>query len=171
MRAPYFYPGTGDVDEVGEGEGRGYSINVPLPPGTGDEGYRLAFNSVVPKALRRYEPKLLIAQLGVDGHKDDLLGGLRLTVNTYLYVASLLRTLSKELGIPILAFGGGGYGYRASEAMVACILGLIRDEVPSNEFAKVWNAIKEDETKDSKDIIESIERVLKMLREVVEILR
>ena len=171
MRAPYFYPGTGDVDEVGEGEGRGYSINVPLPPGTGDEGYRLAFSSVVPKALSRYRPKLLIAQLGVDGHKDDLLGGLRLTVNTYLYVTSLLKTLSMELRIPLLAFGGGGYGYRSSEAMIACVLGLIKDEIPSEGFTKVWNVIKEDETRDGKDIIESIESVLKMLKEVIEILR
>ncbi|OYT46768.1 MAG: acetoin utilization protein [Desulfurococcales archaeon ex4484_42] len=166
MRAPWFYPGTGDVAELGEGPGYGYSLNIPLPPGTADETYQWAFKEVVPRAILKYRPKLLIAQLGVDGHKDDLLGGLRLSTNTYRFVTLTLKELSKELNMPFLGLGGGGYGERSAEAMIACVVGLI-DGIPKDITDRLDRAIGEEKTRDSSEIFlrvkEAVEEVLKVI--------
>jgi len=102
-----FFPGTGFIDEVGVGEGQGYTINVPLPAGTGDETYMSAFRELVPPLIRNYKPEIILNQFGVDGHYDDPLVGLSLTTNTYKQVASILHGLSHETcGGRYLVLGG-----------------------------------------------------------------
>ncbi len=105
-----FYPGTGTVNELGEGEGRGYSVNVPLPAGTSDEVYLEAFNEVVLPLIEKYEPEILLNQFGVDTHYQDPLVGLSLTTRSYVAISSTLRQLAHEnSGGRYLIFGGGGY--------------------------------------------------------------
>ena len=105
-----FYPGTGNTDEIGEGEGRGYSVNVPLPQGTFDEAYIEAFKEIVPPILEKYRPEIILNQFGVDTHFADPLVGLSLTTQTYLEVSSILHQLAHKLsGGKYLIFGGGGY--------------------------------------------------------------
>lgn len=58
------YPGTGFINEVGEGEGEGYNINVPLPPFTGDDVYEGVLEGVVEKVLREYKPEVLLLSAG-----------------------------------------------------------------------------------------------------------
>src|SRR4028118_1019096 len=62
----YLFPGTGDVDEKGRGEGKGYAVNVPLQPYTDDDSFISTFEAVVPEALRAFEPDLIISQHGCD---------------------------------------------------------------------------------------------------------
>lgn len=106
----YLFPGTGFTDEIGRGPGRGYSVNVPLPPYTRDVSYLYAFQEVVPPFARAFRPELLVTQLGADGHALDPLTHLMLTTETYEAVGMMLDELSKELcGGRWIATGGGGY--------------------------------------------------------------
>ena len=104
------YPGTGYVDELGVGKGRGYSVNVPLPAGTPDEVYLYAFDEVVKPLVETYEPEILLNQFGVDGHYQDPLVGLGLTTKAYFEISARMHALAHGGSEGrYLVFGGGGY--------------------------------------------------------------
>ncbi|MGE5295536.1 MAG: acetoin utilization protein AcuC, partial [Solirubrobacterales bacterium] len=99
------FPGTGFEDEIGEGEGRGFCVNVPLPVGTFDQAYLYAFETVAMPLIRAYNPDVIVLELGADALSGDPLAHLQLTNNVYADVINHLLRLNK----PILATGGGGY--------------------------------------------------------------
>jgi acetoin utilization protein AcuC len=99
------FPGCGFVDEIGEGDGEGYSVNLPLPPGTYDEIYLKAFREVVVPLIRAYGPDVIVLEAGADTLAGDPLAGLSLTNNVHVEVINNLLAF----GVPILATGGGGY--------------------------------------------------------------
>jgi acetoin utilization protein AcuC len=99
------FPGTGFEDEIGEGEGKGYCVNVPLPIGTYDEAYMRAFNVIARPLIGAFNPDVIVFQLGADGLAGDPLAHLYLTNNVYADIIKYLLTLNK----PIVATGGGGY--------------------------------------------------------------
>jgi len=101
----FLFPGSGFEYEVGKGEGEGYSVNVPLHPFTDDETYVWAFEEVVPPLVRRFEPDVMVTQLGVDTFYSDPLTHLCLTTHGFAKVIENLKALS----IPWVALGGGGY--------------------------------------------------------------
>ena len=78
-RGDRLFPGTGGVEEIGEGPGRGYAVNLPLNPYTDDAVYLDAFDAVVPSVLRAFRPDVVVAQLGIDGHRTDPLTHLALS--------------------------------------------------------------------------------------------
>jgi acetoin utilization protein AcuC len=100
------FPGTGFITETGLGAGKGYSVNVPLPPQTDDETYLWAFDQIVPPLLRRFHPDVLVSQLGVDTHHDDPLAHLALTTRGH---QALFEAFSELAPARWLACGGGGY--------------------------------------------------------------
>src|SRR5687768_4662141 len=75
----YLFPGTGFIDEVGEGDGYGYSVNVPLEPHTGDESFRACFLELVPALAEAFRPDVIVLQNGCDAHALDPLTHLRCT--------------------------------------------------------------------------------------------
>ena len=99
------FPGTGFEDEIGEGEGRGYCVNLPLPVGTFDQAYLFAFEAVVLPLIGAYNPDVIVFELGVDTLAGDPLAHLQLTNNVYVEIINHLLRFNK----PILATGGGGY--------------------------------------------------------------
>jgi acetoin utilization protein AcuC len=99
------FPGTGFEDEIGEGEGRGFCVNVPLPVGTFDHAWLYAFETVAIPLIRAYNPDVIVLELGVDALAGDPLAHLQLTNNVYAEVINHLLRFDK----PILATGGGGY--------------------------------------------------------------
>lgn len=101
----YLFPGTGEVDEVGTGKGRGYSVNVPLFPYTDDDVFLEAFDAVVPPLIDAFKPDVLATQLGIDTYMTDPLTHLALSTTGYV---ALVRRFS-DMDYPWLAFGGGGY--------------------------------------------------------------
>jgi acetoin utilization protein AcuC len=106
----YIFPGTGFVHEVGELEGTGLKVNLPLPPGTTDAPYLEAFKDIVPTLVREYKPEFILVQCGADAHANDLLGHLWLTTETYGSVLEIMHQLAHEIcNGRIVAFGGGGY--------------------------------------------------------------
>lgn len=99
------FPGTGFEDEIGEGAGRGYCVNLPLPAGTFDQAYLYAFESIALPLIEVYKPDVIVFELGVDALAGDPLAHLYLTNNAYVEIINhLLRFLT-----PILMTGGGGY--------------------------------------------------------------
>lgn len=101
----YLYPGEGFIHQVGEGNGYGYTINIPLPPNSTDDVLIDAFNKIVIPAIRKYHPTILVLQAGVDGYYLDPLTHLNYTSYGYREVARMI----KELKIPTVVLGGGGY--------------------------------------------------------------
>lgn len=100
------FPGSGYVEEMGVGVGEGFSVNVPLRPQTDDEVYLWAFNEVVPPLLQRFQPDVLVTQLGVDTHMDDPLTHMMLTTAGH---EALYRAFAALAPACWLACGGGGY--------------------------------------------------------------
>ena len=105
----YLFPGTGFVGEQGQGRGKGYAVNLPLFPYTGDDVYLDAFRQVVPPLIRAFSPDVLVTQLGIDSYHSDPLTHLQLTT---LGFVELIREFA-ALGLPWLATGGGGYDLMA----------------------------------------------------------
>jgi acetoin utilization protein AcuC len=99
------FPGTGFEDEIGTGKGKGYCVNVPLPVGTYDEAYMMAFKAIAVPLIGAYNPDVIVFELGVDALAGDPLAHLQLTNNTYVEIIKHLLKVNK----PILAAGGGGY--------------------------------------------------------------
>lgn len=106
----YLFPGTGHAHQRGCGAGYGYSVNVPLHPGTGDESWWACFESVVPRLLRSYRPDVLVSQHGCDAHRLDPLSHLMLTSRPLVEATRVLRRIAEDLcSGRWLVLGGGGY--------------------------------------------------------------
>ena len=99
------YPWSGFETEIGEGIGKGFTINVPLPEETDDEAYDDVFERVVTPAVTSFGPTVVVAVIGTDTHRMDPLSGLSLTNNGMVNVARRIRRFSPQL----LLLGGGGY--------------------------------------------------------------
>jgi acetoin utilization protein AcuC len=108
------YPGTGAVDFIGKDKGTGYTVNLPLPPGTGTASYLIAFNEIVPTIIEQFKPEIIIYQSGVDTHHTDPLADLYLTYQAYFYLANKMLNLSKKTCNKLLVLFGGGYNSASS---------------------------------------------------------
>jgi len=103
------YPGTGWIDEVGVGEGRGYTVNLPMPPGCGDREHLEGFEAVAGPILDQFDPGLLIVSAGQDGHVADQLASQNLTAAGYHALAEASARFAEERGIGLVALHEGGY--------------------------------------------------------------
>lgn len=102
------FPGTGFEDEMGEGEGKGACLNIPLPVGTYDDAYLRAFRSIVVPAIQRFDPEIIVVECGMDGLAGDPLAHLHLTNNAHANIIDHVLSF----GRPLLVTGGGGYNLR-----------------------------------------------------------
>lgn len=106
----YLFPGTGFVDEIGEGDAVGTALNIPLEPMTTGEVWFEAFDAVVPDALDAFAPEVLVTQLGCDTHATDPLAHLALITDDYMRIAERVHRLAHEHAHGRwVALGGGGY--------------------------------------------------------------
>ncbi|MEJ2209668.1 MAG: histone deacetylase [Anaerolineae bacterium] len=109
-----YYPGTGHWRETGVGQGQGSIVNVPLPGGVGDEGFRRIFHEVIGPAAWRFQPQLILVSAGYDAHWDDPLAYLQLSIGGYMSSARALYDLAAELCQGRLVFTlEGGYHQEA----------------------------------------------------------
>ena len=83
-----FYPGTGGLDEVGEGKGAGFTVNLPLPGTMGDAEYARIYREIVEPVVRAYDPELVIVSVGFDPHRDDPLAGMAVTERGFAPIAA-----------------------------------------------------------------------------------
>jgi acetoin utilization deacetylase AcuC-like enzyme len=117
-----FYPGTGAADETGRGAGRGTTLNVPLPAGTGDAEFLTALRTRVLPAVRAFEPQGLLVSAGFDAWQDDPLGGLALTRSGFEAIGRELAGLAEEVEGRWVAVLEGGYDVVALPSLVAAFL-------------------------------------------------
>lgn len=121
-----FYPGTGDSGEKGRGKGRGYTLNCPLAAGDGDSEIVSAVRDTFCPAVAEFNPELLIVSAGFDAHRNDPLGGLRVTGDGYRQIGRALKSLAEdECQGRILSVLEGGYDPRGNlESITAYLEGL-----------------------------------------------
>jgi acetoin utilization protein AcuC len=99
------FPGSGELTEVGRGEGTGYAVNVPMLPGTDDHVFWEGFSLLVPRLMDAFKPDVVVSQLGVDTFGNDPLATLELTTYGFCQAVSYLT----EHAPAWVALGGGGY--------------------------------------------------------------
>ncbi|MDQ3556837.1 MAG: acetoin utilization protein AcuC [Gemmatimonadota bacterium] len=106
----YLFPGTGFVDEMGEGDGFGFAINVPLDAFTGDDSWLAIYTRLIPEVAEAYRPDVIMLQSGCDGHVLDPLTHLRATTRLYEEMVRVTcDTADRVCGGRLVATGGGGY--------------------------------------------------------------
>jgi acetoin utilization deacetylase AcuC-like enzyme len=115
-----FYPGTGARSEIGTGEGKGFTLNIPLPAATGEARYLEAFTSEVVPALHQFDPELLIISAGFDAHIGDPLGEMLLTEESFAKFTKLVKDVA-----PIVSVLEGGYNLEALARSVELHLGAL----------------------------------------------
>lgn len=109
----YLFPGTGFVEELGEGPGLGYSLNVPVQPFTTDDSWLRSIHRILPEAVERFRPDLIISSHGADTHHWDPLTHVSLTTQAFAAQARLTHELAHAFaGGRWLAVGSGGYDWR-----------------------------------------------------------
>ena len=133
-----YYPGTGDVTEVGTGAGVGATVNIPLEAGAVDEDYRLVFDEIVVPVMRQFRPQLIFVSAGFDAHVRDPLAGMRLSTPAFAAMTSALRAVADECAEGRLVLvTEGGYDL---EALDASLDGSIASLTQAPRGAPEWPA-------------------------------
>jgi acetoin utilization deacetylase AcuC-like enzyme len=117
------YPGTGSSDETGAGAGQGYTLNVPLPGGSGDAAYTRAFEENLMPAALRFDPDIVLVSAGFDAHIDDPLAGMAVTTEGFREMASIVSSIADRCCEGRLAITlEGGYDLHALSHSVVGVL-------------------------------------------------
>jgi acetoin utilization deacetylase AcuC-like enzyme len=124
-----FYPGTGALAEVGEGEGRGFTVNLPMPQGFGDQDYARVYREVVEPIGRAFDPELVLVSAGFDAHRGDPLAGMDLTREGYAELTDVCLAVAggSAKGRVVAAFEGGYNLDAIAGAAAAVAKGLLGD--------------------------------------------
>jgi acetoin utilization deacetylase AcuC-like enzyme len=138
------YPGTGHWSEVGEGDGVGYSVNVPMLPGWGDGAMQRMFDDLLTPIARRFQPQLILVSAGYDPSWTDRLGSMRVTTSGFFALTRTLVKLSDELCAGRLVMTlEGGYGLAGlAYGVVASFAALLGDEVAADPIGPGRHAEK-----------------------------
>jgi len=128
-----YYPGTGAIDETGINAGEGYTVNVPLPAGCGDDEYLRVFNDIVVPSAKKFEPDWILVSAGFDPHRRDPLGGMGVTEQGFAGMAGALVQLAEEYAGGKIAFLlEGGYDLSSLRNSVAGVLEVMQRQTPIN---------------------------------------
>jgi acetoin utilization deacetylase AcuC-like enzyme len=122
------YPGTGPLRDSGSGEGEGYTVNLPVPPGSGEPVWLSLVEHIVVPVLKAFEPDLLLVSAGFDAHRADPLAQCTLTAESFAKMATHVVATARDLGAPFGAVLEGGYDLDALAASVAVTLEAFADD-------------------------------------------
>jgi acetoin utilization deacetylase AcuC-like enzyme len=122
-----FYPGTGPLADVGSGAGEGFSLNLPVPGGSGEDVFLSLVDHVAVPAARQFRPDLILISGGFDAHRDDPVGGCTLQTSSYGELSRRVRALGDELDVPIGVVLEGGYDLDALSGSVAATMEALVD--------------------------------------------
>jgi histone deacetylase 1/2 len=134
-----YFPGTGDIRDIGAGKGKYYSINFPLKDGIDDLSYHSIFKPIIGKVMEWYRPGAVVLQCGADSLTGDRLGCFNLTIKGHAECVQFV----KSFGLPTLILGGGGYTIRNVARCwtyeTACLLDTnVDDELPFHENVEYY---------------------------------
>uniref|UniRef100_A0A673C2J4 Histone deacetylase n=1 Tax=Sphaeramia orbicularis TaxID=375764 RepID=A0A673C2J4_9TELE len=130
-----YFPGTGDLRDIGAGKGKYYAVNYPLRDGIDDESYEAIFKPIMAKVMEMYQPSAVVLQCGADSLSGDRLGCFNLTIKGHAKCVEYM----KSFNLPLLMLGGGGYTIRnvarcwTYETAVA-LDATIPNELPYNDY-------------------------------------
>jgi acetoin utilization deacetylase AcuC-like enzyme len=131
------YPGTGGAQEIGIGEGKGFTLNLPMPPGVGDAGYLRAFDEIITPFAHRFQPELILVSSGFDAHWRDPLSEMGVSSTGYARLAQRARDLAEDLcdGRLVVALEGGYDILATSYGLLNTALALMgRDDALEDPF-------------------------------------
>ena len=121
---PRGFPGAGFIDEVGNGDGLGYTVNVPFPYQTGDKAYLKAFNQIVIPIIQQYKPQFILVSTGFDGYYTDPVASLSLSASTYLKVFEKVLNLASQFCMgKFAAVLEGGYSLNFIGKIATAVIG------------------------------------------------
>ncbi len=127
-----FYPGTGAATEIGEGAGRGFTVNIPMPHGSGDAEHRRAFEEIALPAVRRFRPQLVLVSAGFDAHFADEIAMQQLSVDGCGALLAMIKQAGEELcGGRMLVAQEGGYHLTALPWCVRRAIEILRGDEPT----------------------------------------
>jgi acetoin utilization deacetylase AcuC-like enzyme len=127
------YPGTGPAHDLGSGAGEGYTVNLPVPHGSGDETFRSLVDHVVCPLIREWDPQLMLVSAGFDAHRLDPLAGCRVSEAGYAAMTASLRRAAAAVGAPVGLVLEGGYSLEALAGSVAALMPVLVAETPPAE--------------------------------------
>ncbi|KMZ66840.1 Histone deacetylase 19 [Zostera marina] len=159
-----YFPGTGDLRDIGYSKGKYYSLNVPLDDGIDDDSYQSLFKPIMGKVMEKFRPGAVVLQCGADSLSGDRLGCFNLSIKGHGECVRYMRSFN----VPMLLVGGGGYTIRnvarcwCYETGVA--LGVeVEDKMPQNEYYEYFGpdytlhvAPSNMENKNSRQLLEEI---------------
>ena len=170
-----YFPGTGDVLDIGYADGKNYAINFPLNDGINDESYRSIFRPVIGKVMEMFSPGAVVLQCGADSLSGDRLGCFNLSVSGHADCVEYVRSF----GIPMLVLGGGGYTLRNVPRCwtyeTSVLTGEpVKDQLPFNDYFEYFGPdyrlhlpVSNMENLNSPEYLEKTTRqLLEILREV-----
>jgi acetoin utilization deacetylase AcuC-like enzyme len=132
------YPGTGPESDVGSGEGAGYTVNLPVPGGSGDAVYRSLIEHVAGGLIRSWNPELVLISAGFDAHRDDPLATCRVSAGGFAGMTASLRRACDGVGAPLGLVLEGGYDLGAmSSSMAALMPVLVAAQTPAAQEVDV----------------------------------
>jgi acetoin utilization deacetylase AcuC-like enzyme len=124
------YPGTGPASDTGSGPGQGYTVNLPVPAGSGDAAWCSLVEHVVVSLGLEYRPGLVLLSAGFDAHVRDPLAGCRVTREGFAQMAGSMRGLADELDVPLGVVLEGGYDLEALAESTVATLEVVGAEDP-----------------------------------------
>jgi len=124
------YPGTGFIDQIGKGPGEGYTVNVPLPPGSGDDCMELVLERVFMPLVDAFRPQAIIRNGGSDPHHQDGLASLGLTFNGLRRIGESVAEAASSVGCGVIDLCCSGYNPETvAEGWLAILSGVMGVEV------------------------------------------
>ncbi|KII93636.1 hypothetical protein PLICRDRAFT_694782 [Plicaturopsis crispa FD-325 SS-3] len=145
-----FFPGTGELRDVGIGKGTNYALNFPLRDGITDENYKSVFEPVIRQVMESYNPSAIVLQCGTDSLSGDKIGCLNLSMRGHANCVKFVKSFNR----PLLLLGGGGYTMRNVSRAWAFETGLaagveLGPEIPVNEYYEYFGPDYELDVKSS----------------------
>jgi acetoin utilization deacetylase AcuC-like enzyme len=125
------YPGSGPASDVGSGDGRGFTVNLPVPPGAGNRLFCSLVDQVVDPLARLFSPQLMLISAGYDAHRDDPLAQCELTEEGYAAMTRSIHGTCEALGVPCGCVLEGGYALGALAWSVVATLAALNEPVPA----------------------------------------
>jgi len=151
-----YYPGTGDFNEVGENEGRGFTINIPLSPGPGDEEYAKIYLEILKPIALEYKPEIIMVSAGFDTYFQDPLGGMKVTPKGFARLTKIIMELAELVCKGrVLVILEGGYHLEGLRDSVKAVLleltgesdlfkgrSILEEKIVSNKIDSIISRVK-----------------------------
>lgn len=157
------YPGTGFVHEIGSGEGKGFTVNVPMPPYAGYNSYKLVLEEIAQPLAEEFKPQLIIRNGGSDPHFSDGLTNLGLPVEGFRMIGEKVREMSEICQGKSIDLIASGYNKQVLPyAWLALICGLVGIEMKIAELAGVAPRFSKDPSfAETQHIVTEVKRYLR----------